>query len=249
MKFVHLATMFVSACFCCTVAVADDPDPQKVLNEAQTLARQGKYEEALEKHLWFHENALNHEQAMGGVRLSFALAYWVELGQKYPKAREALVSIRDEDTQAIREGRGSFSLFHDVASINRYLEEEQKTVELFKALDQKQRRLAERCYLVAEKDLAARGEYTLCASYIPDATKRFDRIREMRERHLEMAKDERLRLKEYAETSFVEETCRLIEILVGAGRKEDAESVRERAFAVRDDRPLLEAIKKVFPGG
>jgi len=242
-------TVLSWACFCCTAALADDPDPQKVLNEAQTLASQGKYEEALEKHLWFHENALKHSPSMRGVRLSFALSYWVELGHRYPKAREALVAIRDKNTEAIREGRGFVDLFHDVASINGYLEEEEKTVELFKTLDEKHHRLAERCYIVAEKDLAARREYTLCASYIPDASERFDRIKEMRERQLSMAKDERLRMKEYAEKSFVEVACRLIEILVGAGRKEDAESVRERALAVRDDRKLRDAIEKVFRGG
>lgn len=249
MKFVHFIAMLAAACLCCNLAVADDPDLQKVLNEAQTLASQGKYEEALEKHLWFHENALKHDPAMSGVRRSFALSYWVELGHKYPKAREALVAIRDKNTEAIREGRGFVDLFHDVASINGYLEEEEKTVELFKTLDEKHHRLAERCYIVAEKDLAARREYTLCASYIPDASERFDRIKEMRERQLSMAKDERLRMKEYAEKSFVEVTCRLIEILVGAGRKEDAESVRERALAMRDDRKLRDAIEKVFRGG
>ncbi len=249
MKFVHFIAMLAAACLCCNLAVADDPDLQKVLNEAQTLASQGKYEEALEKHLWFHENALKHDPAMSGVRRSFALSYWVELGHKYPKARKALVAISDKNTEAIREGRGYIDLFHDVASINGYLEEEEKTVELFKTLDEKHRRLAERCYIVAEKDLAARREYTLCASYIPDASERFDRIKEMRERQLSMAKDERLRMKEYAEKSFVEVTCRLIEILVGAGRKEDAESVRERALAVRDDRKLRDAIEKVFRGG
>lgn len=249
MKSIYLMTALSWACFCCTFALADDPDPQKVLNEAQTLARHGKYEEALEKHLWFHENALKHRPSMTGVRLSFALSYWVELGHRYPKAREALVAIRDKNTEAIREGRGFVDLFHDVASINGYLEEEEKTVELFKTLDEKHHRLAERCYIVAEKDLAARRKYMLCASYIPDASERFDRIKEMRERQLSMAKDERLRMKEYAEKSFVEVTCRLIEILVGAGRKEDAESVRERALAVRDDRKLRDAIEKVFRGG
>ena len=235
--------------FCGTLAVADDPDPQEVLNEASTLARQGKYEEALEKHLWFHENALKLQPAMSGVRLSFALSSWVDLGQKYPKAREALVAIRDGDAEAIREGRGTFELFHDVASINGYLEEEPKTVELFKTLHEKHPRLAERCYLVAEKDLAARREYTLCASYIPDATERFERLKEMRELQLKMDKDKRLRMKEYAEKSFVEQTSRLIEILVGAGRKEDAESVREQALEVRDDRRFRDAIEKAFEVG
>ncbi len=249
MRYMQIGSMMISASFYCTLAVADNPDPQKVLNEAQTLASQGKYEEALEKHLWFYENALKHDPAMGGIRRSFALSYWVELGHRYPKAREALVAIRDKNTEAIREGRGFVDLFHDVASINGYLEEEEKTVELFKTLDEKHHRLAERCYIVAEKDLTARREYTLCASYIPDASERFDRIKEMREVQLKMDKGKQLPMKDYAEKSFVEVTCRLIEILVGAGRKEDAESVRERALAVRDDRKLRDAIEEVFRGG
>ena len=48
---------------------------------------------------------------------------------------------------------------------------------------------------------------------------------------LKMDKDKQLPMKDYAEKSFVEQTCRLIEILVGAGRKEDAEGVREQALA------------------
>jgi hypothetical protein len=209
-----------------------------MLDEARTLARQGKYEEALEKHIWFHVNALKHQPSMRGVRLSYALADWVELGHKYPKAKEALVSIRDDDIKALGEGRGPSDLFQDVAAINHYLKEEPKTVELFKTLHENHPGLAERCYAFAEKDLAARREYAICSVYIPDAIRRFDRIRERRERNLELA------IKDYAERSFVEETCRLIEILVGAGREQDAESVREQALSVRDDRQLRDAIEK-----
>jgi hypothetical protein len=225
------------------LGAADEPDPRKVLGEARTLARQGKYEEALQKHLWFHENALKHDQSQGGVRLSFALADWIELGKKYPKAREALVAIRDKDTKAISEGNGSFDLFHDVQSINQYLEEAPKTVELFKTLHDKQPALAKRCYHVAEEDLTARGEYPLCSSYIPDPLQKLDSIKEMRELNLELAKEGNPQLKAYAEESFVEKTCRLINILVGAGRKQDAEKVRERALAVRDDPAIRQAVE------
>jgi hypothetical protein len=244
-RFPGLITLALGCC-CWTVAGADDPDPRTVLNEARTLAREGKYEEALEKHLWFHENALKLRPSLYGVRLSFALSDWVRLGEKYPKAREALVAIRDKDTATITGGHGSFALFHDVAAINDYLDEEPRTVALFKTLDQKDHRLAERCYDLAEEDLANQREYKLCSQFIPDAIQRFDRIREMRERNLKIRKDDRLMA--YAEKSFVERTCRLIEILVSAGRREDAEQVRDRALAVRDDRSLRDAIEQALRG-
>jgi hypothetical protein len=211
-----------------------------VFDEARTLARQGKYEEALQKHLWFHENALNHDHSLAGVRLSFALADWIKLGDKYPKAREALVAICDKNTKAISAGNGSFELFYDVSAINGYLGKAPNTVALFKTLHEKQPALAKRCYDVAEKDLAARGDYPLCSSYIPDALARLDVIKEMREQYLKNNPE----LKDYAEKSFVEETCRVIEILVRAGRKLDAEKLREHALAVLDEPAIRQAVEK-----
>src|SRR4051812_9051491 len=128
MRIVHLLALLCWTSYCCTLAAADEPDPHKVLNEALTLTKQGKYEEALQKHLWFHENALKHDKALAAVRLSFALSDWVELGKKYPKARKALVAIRDKNTKSVSEGKGNFDLFMEIAAINRYLNERAKTV-------------------------------------------------------------------------------------------------------------------------
>jgi len=231
---------------CCGLVAADPPDPEKVLDEARALAAQGKYEDALQKHLWFHENALKYTPSLAGVRLSFALDYWIELGTKYPKAKEALVSIRDKNTKAFSEGNGTVALFHDVRAINDNLNERSKTVALFKMLHEKFPALAKACYQFAEKDLAERREYQICISHIPDPLKKFDRIRETRERTLTFAKDANPPLKDFAETSFAEETCRLIEILVGVNRKTDAEKIREQAMAVRDDPRIREAVEKAM---
>jgi len=42
------------------------------------LAHQGKNEEALERFLWFHDHALEHDPAMHGVRLPYALSSWTK---------------------------------------------------------------------------------------------------------------------------------------------------------------------------
>jgi hypothetical protein len=45
-------------------------DPTQVFREARSLTKNGAYAEALEKYLWFHENALAHDPSFCGVRLS-----------------------------------------------------------------------------------------------------------------------------------------------------------------------------------
>ncbi len=222
-------------------------DPAKVLEEARTLREQGKYEEALQKHLWFHEHVLEHDPAYVGVRLSFALAGWVELGAKYPKAREAMVSIRDRDTKAVAEGRGTFKLLQDVASLNRYLKEDSKTVDLFLSIEAKQPQLALIGYEVVEPQLVARHEWKTCERYIRDPLKRFERFQAMRQMQLSLATEDSTEpFKDVAEGHFVEQTCRLIEILVGVGRGPDAEKVRDRALAVRDDAAIRGAMDRAM---
>ena len=83
------------------------PDPSKILQEAARDVTAQRYEEALEKHVWYHENALKIEPAQYGVRLSFALSAWHRLGLVYPPALEKLTSIRDENERTLREAHGT----------------------------------------------------------------------------------------------------------------------------------------------
>jgi hypothetical protein len=225
-------------------------DPREVFREAVEFARQGRYEDALQNHLWFHEHALDHDTALGGVRLSFALASWVELGERYPPALEALTSIRDEKAQAVTAGRGSFPLFHDVAAINGYLQEAGRTVELFKVMHQEYPELARQCYGVAEGNLVAAREYEVCSSYLPDALARFEEIRQLFKLKLEIADENpRLRaggIREYAEMSFAAEVGRLIEILVGVGRRQEAERMGELALGVSAGAGVRDAVEKAL---
>ncbi len=71
-----------------------NPDPQKILQEAQADTSAGRYKDALAKHVWFQENALKYQPSMVGVRSSFALMYFGELAQKHPPAMEKLKSMR-----------------------------------------------------------------------------------------------------------------------------------------------------------
>jgi hypothetical protein len=213
-------------------------DPKAVLAEARSLASQGRFEEALEKHLWFHEHALEHKPALAGVRLSFALSDWTALGEKYPKARQALVSLRDEKTAALVDGKGSWMLFHDVAAINGYLQESPKTVALFRSLHQRHPELARQCYHVAEDVLVASDEYEICLEYIGSPEEKFEAIRQLRQISLEIAEENPALgspvagVRAYAEMRFAGKTRQLLQILTRAGRTQEAEKIRQLAGEV-----------------
>lgn len=62
----------------------------RAYDDAKRLEEQGDFAGALAKHVWFHEHALDVDPACSGVRLSFALGSWLQLGRKYPLALETL---------------------------------------------------------------------------------------------------------------------------------------------------------------
>jgi predicted Ser/Thr protein kinase/capsular polysaccharide biosynthesis protein len=158
------------------LAPGEKPDLQKILGDADKLMKQGQLEEALQRQIWYHNHALEYDQAQAGVRLSFALSQWIDLGRHYPKAKSALVEIRDRDTRALMEGRGSVDLFADVSAINSELQDDDATYTLFKAIHDKDSKLAGQCYFWAENLLVAKGEYQLCYDLMGDPQFRIENI-------------------------------------------------------------------------
>ena len=112
-----------------------------MLEEAKAFMSKGSFEEALRRHIWYHNHALEIDPAQTGVRLSFALSDWMELGRRYPKAKQALIDIRDNKTRELREGRGYSDMFQEVAHINRELQDDEATYALFKTIYAKDRNL------------------------------------------------------------------------------------------------------------
>ena len=162
-----------------TLWPGEKPDLRKILEEAKTLASTGHYEEALQRYLWHH----NHAQEFGDsyqntVRLTSALSGWEELGRRYPKARQALIEIRDNKTREITEGRGYTEIFQEVQAINHELQDDDATLALFKTIRERDPKLAQQCLSYAESLLVQHGEYELCLNYMGDPQQRYNSIRQ-----------------------------------------------------------------------
>lgn len=220
------------------IGLADDwtppknPNPQAILQEAKADTRNGRFEIALSKHLWFHENALTLRPSLSGVRRSFALSYWLELGESYPPALEKMKQVRDEAEKRIRDPdkvRVRFGDFHDFVALNRTLREERRTAETFQWLDDIDEEDAKRVFNVAKPALIKQKAYELCGKYIAPE-RDLSRIGERYASGLKLAGtkfDERYR--EFTEKKFLNAATTLVAILVQNGRKAEAEEAAEEA--------------------
>lgn len=224
----------------------DPPDPSAILTSAAADTRAGAHDDALAKFLWFHHHALQYDPALSGVRLSFALSYWLELAGKYPPARAALVRTRDEAEAAVAADPKRADQFHDLAALNRTLGDGLRTADVFAAVARRNPAAAQQVYPVAERDLVAAGRYDECGPFL-DPPRRLQRAQVSYERLSEF--EERMPAGEHrppkvARLFFVHTVATLVGLLVVNGRPDEAGRVREEALAVVDDadfRAVLDA--------
>ena len=196
---------------------------------------------------------------------------WIELGRRYPKAKQALTEIRDADARQFSAGGGYSDLFQEIANINQYLNDGAATVALFKTIESRDPQLARQCYFYVQDQLVQQGEYDKCLHYLGEPQAAFERIRQSRERLKQFeaqnaVRNEELRKRfqamaqtnaqfariplpllpeppKLADKTFVGQTRQLIEILVGTNRKTDAEEIRDEALTILDDPRLKSAVR------
>ena len=218
-------------------------DMQEYLRDIRELVKSGKYSEALERHLWFHNHALEYDESMTGVRLSFALSDWLELGEKYPPARIALVDIRDQKTEELMSGDENRDFFSDVTSLNRVLEQSEKTVSLFEKIDASNPDAAKKYWVFAEDSVIEAERYDLVRKYIEDPVTEFAKLKEDYDSMVELYDHPQFggkKFKGYNEDSLVTESLKLIEIARVFGDQEAARQIRINASAVVKDPRLAE---------
>jgi tetratricopeptide (TPR) repeat protein len=235
-----LVVSFVTACSKKPTVVGNN-DLQRI----RKLFLEGKYEEALQQQLWFHE-ASKTSPGMGGVRLSYALSQWLELGQKYPKALDALKSIRDQHEKMLLSGKGGYAEFSEYSSINKILKEDDKTYNVFKQLHAQYPDIAVQCFRTALDLIIERKDYELCGAYIKDPVKWYEEIRQMREMSVNIAKTNptlnNAMFKDYMDGAFVKQTSQLIDIMINLKKWDDAKEIQKRALRYLPDHRLEEAI-------
>jgi len=232
-----------------TLLIVHAEDLQKYFRDTQDLVRAGQYQEAAERYLWFHNHVLEHEPSMYGMRLTSALMYWKELGDVYPPALASIRKIRDEKTDILVQKSGNHHLFHDVAALNNTLEEDTKTIELFRILDKEQPDLAKQCWRAAKDAVITGKAYDLVRKYIGSPVRELDMLKKIYEAHKAKYDDESKaygeHFKKFNEDKFVRESLKLIELALALDDTESAKEIQSKALAIFEDDRLKDAIPKV----
>ncbi len=209
-------------------------DPMQRMEFARELVRAGKYDEALEHFLWCYDEGEKHSRGFHGVRSSYLLNDITRLGKLHPPATAALRERRDNARTATRNLRkpGWFTgLFArqkmpglDFAALNRALGDDENTLELYDELARKDPRsiACEQLRLAAFDLLRKAKRY----SEIADHDDLVGRGRQNIELCGYMRRSGAIQERTQAEQSYRRFTIRRLadyyEILIGAGRHEDA---------------------------
>ncbi len=225
----------------------DDANPHTILQEASADAGAGKYEVALAKQVWYHNNALRIQPSQSGVRLSFAMSHWLKLGEAYPPALSKMREIRDDVDARIRDKnqvRVKFDEFHEFVAFNRTLRDEQRTVDTFKWIAENSSEDAATALLVAQPALIKLKQYELCGKYIdPEAdAKKLGRSYDL---DLKVAKDRfGERHREFAEKRFLNASTTMVALLVQTDREDEAKDAAKMLKGFVKDKSLQKKLNK-----
>ena len=209
-----------------------DQSCSDVLDAADNDRRVGQFAASLEKFEWFFEKS-RYERGMGGVRLSFALGYWMELASVYPPAMTAFLALRDRTESRCRNSRGEFKAFHELSALNRYLDSDDRTVDLFLEIARTNQDAAKSIYHVAEPLLVERGLYEECGPFLEIDQTVATNISAFRigKIHAESFAGHVDAPPPLAEEMFREKIVRLVALLAISNRLTDAQVVMDRATA------------------
>jgi len=226
-------------------------DPRERLQRGQEATAAGRYQDALRDYIWFHDHALEHRPSLYGVRLSFALWYWLELAKLYPEARRALEKIRDQKTTHLLSSKGDRETFHDVEAINEKLGCERATYELFAKLDLANPELAARCANLAMPAIVKLEDFQMARRYIssPDDMLRGygDMLNEDIDDIERRPPSKAPRRKAYIHI-YVERVQLLLEILRGTNETEEAERIRALALELVKSPSVRKAVRNALAG-
>lgn len=106
------------------------------LKQARELVKANDHSGALEAYLFAFDNG-KAVYGWGGVRLSYIPAEIARLGEKYPPAKLALQFRRDAREHLLRDGEKDFDVVSEWLSLNQYLNEKDRELELLEQLQQR----------------------------------------------------------------------------------------------------------------
>lgn len=249
-----LASLFFSASITIASAAWTPPDNasiETIYNELRTDFQEKRYEDALAKHLWFHEKSKEYP-ALAGVRLSFALSQWLDLGKAYPPALEKMKSLRDQlEIDFTKDRKSDFLKLMDLFAFNRTLGDSKRNVAIFATLDAQSSPLAKQAFVLTFGTLVAHQEFNLAGKYLDSDTYYANALRDYQFLQKFAANKPQAnadRLLNHARESFSNKIATAVAVLVKNNRETEAKKMADAATKELATPDFKAQLEKAFKG-
>lgn len=224
-------------------------DTLKRLTAALELAQSGQHELALNEYVWFHEHALEEDPSLRGVRLSFALSYWIELGKAYPPALAKLKEIAEQKQKLLDNGATDWEIFNDVVALNEALEEQGATYKIFVSINNRDPEFAQRCARVATPAIVQEKDFQLARSFLPNPVGTIEYLVDQLNKDASWAATEadperREKTTEAFLHNYIDDVSMLVHIVANSGDSALSEKMIEMAIDQITEEGLRSAVKE-----
>lgn len=217
---------------------SENPDPAEILSEARSDVKNKNYEVALLKYIWINEHSLEHRFSFIGVRNSYALDEWYEMGQKYPQALEKFHEYRNNAKQKVKNKDNMIMNFGDFQSFNQYSDKQQETIDLFSWIEINAPFIADKIYIYAKKDLYKFNEYKTLNKYIKPLFE-FNHAAMLLKSHNEESNHS-------DEMMFSNEVVYIITVLIKNNRIDETKDIITKASQVITDPSFKESLETIL---
>ncbi|HTD03970.1 hypothetical protein [Undibacterium sp.] len=222
----------------------------RILKEAREALRVQDYPLALELYEWFFDHAMDDgSSGYYGVRLSYCLDEWAQLGRVFELARTKLEQRRAQSIQELERTRDARK-FHDFVAICRYTDAMGLAIDTFLECRNSDRELAKDMFLFIKDDLAAAGQWEVCSAYIENADDAYvtalmklDNSLEFSQKHPERGGGE---FELHVKGAYVKNVTYLVTVLTHTHRTDEAQRICQRANKDMQERGLKEFLS-VYP--
>jgi RNA polymerase sigma factor (sigma-70 family) len=197
---------------------------------ARELARSGDTAAALKEYLWCFDEGMPRVGGYGGVRRSYVLSEIAKLGENDPDALAALRERRDAAEKRLLASKTDYDASADFSSINKYLKEDARTLQLYDQLapdDTRRRSMGSSIYEL----LTAASRYQDALQVRPYAMMSTLFESNIEERPVPANVSDPTGLRQVQHIYAVTSAAKSIEVLAGAGDLAHAKTLTERLLA------------------
>lgn len=239
--------MPLSSCDEIRLKTAEEAD--KKLGEARALYKEEKYERALEAYLFAFDYS-RFVSGWGGVRLSYIPSEIAQMGKVYPLAKTALVQRRDARERLILAGETDYDLVAEWTSINHYLGESVRELDVLKSLKnigKDSEKLKERIVDSNFEYLLEQQEYSLLSLYINQFGRKFLNSIFHYETEIMLPGSGPWppeRMKEYWKEIIRKEGAQVYEVALGSKNGRIADEIAQRVLTYCNDAKSFIALTK-----